>query len=224
MPMPARRKRPALATKTQPAQQRAAETFERILAVTAELLADVGFERLSTNLVCERAGLTPPALYRYFPNKYALLYELAMRLMRARNELIGQAITLEVFTGPIEQLEQVLEDLVVDTYQLTARTTGGVWITRALRAVPVLQEIRLGSHTAVTKQQAQLLAYALPGVKPAELLLVSRIAVDLLYATVEMLFDEPLEPRAAARIAAGMVASQMTRMRSMAKSARRRAR
>ena len=30
---------------------------------------EVGIERLSTNLVCERAGLTPPALYRYYPNK-----------------------------------------------------------------------------------------------------------------------------------------------------------
>ena len=45
-------------------------------------VSDVGIERLSTNLVCERAGLTPPALYRYFPNKYALLSELGQRLMQ----------------------------------------------------------------------------------------------------------------------------------------------
>ena len=82
-PMPSTRKpQPSLATKKQPAQQRATETFERILEVTAQTLADVGIERLSTNLVCERAGLTPPALYRYFPNKYALLSELGQRLMQ----------------------------------------------------------------------------------------------------------------------------------------------
>lgn len=45
-----------LAAKKQPAQQRATETFERILEVTALTLADVGIERLSTNLVCERAA------------------------------------------------------------------------------------------------------------------------------------------------------------------------
>lgn len=54
---------PPLGVKKQPEQQRATETYERILSVTAETLADVGIERLSTNLVCERAGLTPPALY-----------------------------------------------------------------------------------------------------------------------------------------------------------------
>ena len=77
----------ALAGARRPAQQRSSETYERILAVTAETLAEIGFERLSTNIVCERAGLTPPALYRYFPNKYALLYELGRRLMQRQNAL-----------------------------------------------------------------------------------------------------------------------------------------
>ena len=67
---------PDLDTKTLPRQGRAQETFERILAITADLLSEVGIERLSTNLICERAGLTPPALYRYFPNKYAVLHAL----------------------------------------------------------------------------------------------------------------------------------------------------
>ncbi|WP_445380862.1 TetR/AcrR family transcriptional regulator, partial [Pseudomonas syringae] len=49
---------------------------------------EVGIERLSTNLVCERAGLTPPALYRYFPNKYALLTVLGERLLEKQNERI----------------------------------------------------------------------------------------------------------------------------------------
>jgi hypothetical protein len=59
-PMPSIRKpQPSLVTKKPPAQQRATETYERILEVTAQTLADVGIERLSTNLVCERAGLSP---------------------------------------------------------------------------------------------------------------------------------------------------------------------
>ncbi|MGJ3701210.1 TetR/AcrR family transcriptional regulator [Variovorax sp. AFSI2.2] len=58
---------PSLVTKKQPAQQRATETCERILEVTAQTLVDVGIERLSPNLVSERAGLTPPAPYRYSP-------------------------------------------------------------------------------------------------------------------------------------------------------------
>lgn len=217
LPMPSTRKPPpSLATKKQPAQQRATETYERILEVTAQTLADVGIERLSTNLVCERAGLTPPALYRYFPNKYALLSELGQRLMQRQNERVDHWITIEVFGGGIEVLEQALEGLIVDTYEVTLQTMGGVWIMRALRAVPALQQVRLASHAAVTQEQALLLAKALPGADAAELKLVSRIVVELIYATVEMIFDEPLDVKAVARTVAGMIASHLSRVRPAA--------
>ena len=65
---------PDLRPKALPRQGRAQETYERLLGVAADLLGEVGIERLSTNLICDRAGLTPPAFYRYFPNKYALLH------------------------------------------------------------------------------------------------------------------------------------------------------
>lgn len=211
MPMP-KKHQPSLATKKQPAQQRATETYERILEVTAQTLADVGIERLSTNLVCERAGLTPPALYRYFPNKYALLAELGQRLMQRQNERVVQWITIDTVKGGIEGLEGALEGLIRDTYEVTESTVGGVWIMRALRAVPLLQQVRLASHAAVTQEQTRLLVRALPGADAAELKLVSRIVVDLIYATVEMLFDEELDVQAAARIVAGMMASHLERV------------
>lgn len=212
-PMPSIHKpQPPLATKKQPAQQRATETYERILEVTAQTLADVGIERLSTNLVCERAGLTPPALYRYFPNKYALLSELGQRLMQRQNERVDHWITLEVLTGGRDILEQAVEGLIIDTYRVTQQTVGGVWIMRALRAVPVLQQVRLASHAAVTHEQALLLTQALPGTNADELKLVSRIVVELIYATVEMIFDEPLDVEAVARTVSGMVASHMARI------------
>ena len=213
-PMPSIRKpQPSLATKKQPAQQRATETFERILEATAQTLADVGIERLSTNLVCERAGLTPPALYRYFPNKYALLSELGQRLMQRQNERIEHWITLDTFRGSVDELERAIEGLILDTYEATVHTVGGVWIMRALRAVPALQQVRLASHAAVAREQAMLLAQALPEANVAELKLVSRIVVELIYATVEMIFDEPLDVKAVARTVAGMVASHLTRIR-----------
>ena len=55
-PRKPRRPRPALGVKMQPAQQRAAVTFERILDVGAQTLADVGIDRLSTNLVSSAPG------------------------------------------------------------------------------------------------------------------------------------------------------------------------
>ncbi len=212
----ARKRTPLLAGAKRPAQQRANETYERILDVTAETLADIGFERLSTNIVCARAGLTPPALYRYFPNKYALLYELGRRLMQRQNELIPRWITPQALSGSAGDLERALAGLLIDTHRVTAETVGGAWIGRALRAVPALQAVRIESHVEVTEAQAAFLAERLPGADPAELRLIGRLAVEMIYAAVEMLFDEPLDATDVARVVASMIASQLTRLRARA--------
>jgi AcrR family transcriptional regulator len=208
----ASRTAPSLTTKVQPAQQRAAETFERILDAAAKTLTEVGIERLSTNLVCERAGLSPPALYRYFPNKYSLLAELGQRLMQRQNDCIDRWISQEVLAGGVPAVEAALVGLLLDTFEVTRRTEGGIWVMRALRAVPALEEIRLNSHAQVTEAQAQLLARALPKAKLAELRLASRIVVELIYATVEMLFDESLDAKRVAAVTAGMMASHLERL------------
>src|ERR1700754_4768107 len=68
-----------------PKQERAQATYERLLDVAGELLAEVGIDRITTNLICARAGVTPPALYRYFEDKYAVLEALGRRLMERQN-------------------------------------------------------------------------------------------------------------------------------------------
>ncbi len=44
------------------------------------LLDDAGFEAFSTNAVSERSGVSIRAIYRYFPNKHAIVVELAERM------------------------------------------------------------------------------------------------------------------------------------------------
>jgi len=217
-----RRDQPDLATKVQPAQQRATDTFERILEAAALTLDEVGIERLSTNLVCERAGLTPPALYRYFPNKYALLSELGQRLMLRQNECVGRWMHAEVFSNGAPRLERALEGLLLDTYAVTRNTPAGVWIMRAMRAVPALQQVRLASHAEVTEAQTRLLVDVLPAASRSELRLASRIVVEMLYAAVEMLFDEAMDPKAVAGTVARMMASELDRLAPARKRARTR--
>ena len=201
-----------LTAKKRPAQRRASATYETILETAARLLGEVGIDRLSTNLVCEHAGLTPPALYRYFPNKYALLNELGQRLMQRQNELVPRWINARVLGGSQSELERALAGLLLDTYRVTRKTPGGVWIMRALRAVPALEQVRLESHTQVTREQARLLAEAFPDVAAKDLMLIARIAVDMIYAAVEMLLDVRLDSRKVAEIVAAMIASQLGRV------------
>ncbi|GGM58792.1 TetR/AcrR family transcriptional regulator [Dactylosporangium sucinum] len=56
---------------------RVATTDAAVLAATRELLAEVGYERLSYELVAQRAGVTRPTVYRRWPSKALLVYDAA---------------------------------------------------------------------------------------------------------------------------------------------------
>ncbi|AZE83451.1 Transcriptional regulator, AcrR family [Pseudomonas orientalis] len=198
--------------KKPPAQQRSTETYERILVATAQTLCDVGIERLSTNLVCECAGLTPPALYRYFPNKYALLTVLGERLLEKQNDLIDQWITPQLLSGPPEALEAALAELILDTYRVTQATLGGMWILKGLRAVPALEHVRLDSHRKVSAAQAQILAAIFPQADPQQLATAARVAVEMIHATIELLFDESMDPKSVCAMVASMIVSHLDRL------------
>lgn len=66
-----------------PRQDRSREMVERILEAGRSLLQEVGFKGLTTIAIGERAGLSVGSLYQYFPNKEAVILELARRWFSA---------------------------------------------------------------------------------------------------------------------------------------------
>jgi AcrR family transcriptional regulator len=177
-----------------PKQTRAVETRERLLDVAGELLGEVGVEGMSTNLICARAGMTPPALYRYFRNKHAVLETLGQRLMDRQNEVLLGWLERHAADG-VEALTAHLEDLQRETARVTAESPGGVWIERALRASPKLAHVRIASHRFVTDRIVDVFAPLVPDA-PRELLWRRvRLAVEYGYATDEMVNEEDRIPR-----------------------------
>jgi AcrR family transcriptional regulator len=172
-----------------PQQQRAVQTRDHLLDVAGELLGEVGIENISTNMICARAGMTPPALYRYFKDKHAVLETLGQRLMDRQNEaLLGW---LERYTPDgIEALTTHLVDLMRETARITRAEPGGVWIERALRASPKLAYVRVASHQFVTDRITDAFAPLLPGVPRKALWRRVRLTVEFGYATDEMLDEE----------------------------------
>jgi AcrR family transcriptional regulator len=202
--------RPDLEPKRAPLQPRAVETYERILAACAELLGEVGIERLSTNLVCQRAGISPPALYQYFPNKYAILHELSVRLMQQQNKLLLPWATAETMALPQAEFALSLAALFLELQALTAQMPAGVWVTRAQRAVPALQSQRLRSREVMTEMMMAPFNAAHPQANPTRARLTIRLGIDALYGAHELLFDDPaLDPQAVAQTMAEMVAGQL---------------
>jgi len=200
--------------KRAPTQTRALETCERILDAAANLLGEVGIERLSTNLICERAGLSPPALYRYYPNKYAVLAELGVRLMMSQNDLLEQWATPATLRLPAAKFEARIRRLFLDTLEITRKATAGEWITRALRAVPSLAPVRIESHEHVTGLLVATFAIAYPLVPQARVRLVSRLAIEVMYSAQELLVDDAtLDAVEVATVMSHMVTTQVMQLR-----------
>src|SRR5882757_577137 len=181
-----------LEAKLQPTQARAQDTYEVILATAGEMLSDMGFEQLTTNAICQRAGLTPPALYRYFPNKYAILKELGDRLMSAQDHVVLDWIDSGGLAG--DTVEARLASSIAIHERIVGITRafpGGAAIARALRAVPMLQRLRFESRDMVAEHFLMAVRTRYPNTPEQRLRVAMRMVVELNYAATEMLVEEP---------------------------------
>jgi AcrR family transcriptional regulator len=182
----------ALETKVSPSQDRARNTFESILTVTGALLAEVGFERLSTNMICKKAGLTPPALYRYFPNKYAILHELGRRLMEAQDQAVFEWIRQGgIDTHSFEESAQKILEIQQQVNEITKAFPGGAWVVRVMRVIPALKEVRLESRDMVAEAVLDALRKNLPDIPEERLAMATKLTIELMFSATEMAIEEP---------------------------------
>jgi AcrR family transcriptional regulator len=181
----------ARTSRAAPKQERALQTRERLLDVAGALLGEVGIERISTNMICSRAGVTPPALYRYFEDKYAVLEALGRRLMDRQNQVLFAWLDQHAPNG-LAALAEHTEDLMRATADVTAAEPGAVWTLRALRAVPQLAHVRIESHRMVTDRMVKAYAPLVPELSKKVLWRRVRISIEFGFAADEMLNEEDL--------------------------------
>lgn len=65
--------------RTEPIQQRSAARLSALLDAAAEVVDEVGFDRITTAMVAERAGASIGTVYRYYPDRVAVLEGLRER-------------------------------------------------------------------------------------------------------------------------------------------------
>ncbi|MFV8816237.1 TetR/AcrR family transcriptional regulator [Haliea sp. E17] len=197
-----------LVAKQLPRQARAKKTYETILASAAELLVEVGVERISTNLIAERAGVTVPALYRYFPNKYAVIHALGVDLMQRQNSAFQcwmSGVVSEHGLGGL--LPRVGEGLGV-IYQTTREDPAGIEVFNALRAMAPLREHRASSRRNAARYLVQMMAQWLAIDVTPQLEVQARLTVDMACGIVESALEsDPREAQAILQEGAVMIAA-----------------
>lgn len=78
-----------VAVRTEPTQRRSTQRLDALLDAAAEIVDETGFERLTTQMVAERAGASIGTVYRYFPDRVAVLHALRERSIRRFRERVA---------------------------------------------------------------------------------------------------------------------------------------
>lgn len=144
----------ALKPRSTPQQARSRATVERILQVTAELLEEVGVEAFNTNLLAGRAGLGTRAIYRYFPNKLAILVAMAESFGAAERDWIGDLRRI----GSSGDWRGAVAAAIDGYFDAASRQRGYVALRAAARATPEFAELDRIANQALEEDLAEGLA------------------------------------------------------------------
>ena len=123
--------------RNEPVQARSAARLSALLDAAAGIVDEIGYERLTTAMVAERAGASVGTVYRYFPDRIALLQALAARNLERILEKTTDAILDERQPNWAAAMDAV-SDVLVDAF----RTEAGF---RGLRVGDVL-DLRPATH------------------------------------------------------------------------------
>ena len=113
--------------RNEPVQARSTARLTSLLDAAAEVVDEIGFERLTTAMVAERAGASIGTVYRYFPDRIAVLQSLAARSLAQFLQRIRPALTEPVRQDWWEAVDTVFDNAV-----------------NAFRAVPGFRSLRFG--------------------------------------------------------------------------------
>lgn len=158
-----------LQRRKEPRQARGQAAVERILEATGELLEEFGYDGVTTIRIAERAGVNIATLYRYFPNKFAVLSALAERFDAERADATARVLRQMPFST---QWRGSVAAAITATERLRDTQPGGRALRRALQSSPELWQIDF----EMTRRVARVLAETLRNQRPD---LDERIADDL---------------------------------------------
>lgn len=141
----------ALSLRVTPQQQRAKATVAHLLTTAAALLDEQGADALTTSALAQRADVRIRTVYRYFPNRQAILAALAQRLATEQDQAIGDFALL---ADPSVPWPVAVRRTTTDFVAMASAQPAQAQLRGALRTSPELRAIddelnaRLGDRLA----------------------------------------------------------------------------
>ena len=131
-----------------PVQERSSDTVQQILRAASQLLERESMEQITTSRIAAEAGVSIGALYRFFPDKQAVIDAIAVKHVEELRRMLEQT-----FSGALPEDGAAFLGAIVDAY------------VGFLDSRPDFRRIALGRHVSASTHQKQ----AGPDVGPAAL-------------------------------------------------------
>ncbi|MDZ4046289.1 MAG: helix-turn-helix domain-containing protein, partial [Rhodoglobus sp.] len=102
--------------RNEPVQARSAARLGTLLDAAAAVVDEIGFERLTTAMVAERAGASIGTVYRYFPDRIALLQALGARNLERVLTRVGDEVVKPEHSTWLDALASAM-GILVDAFR-----------------------------------------------------------------------------------------------------------
>jgi AcrR family transcriptional regulator len=193
-----------------PQQARARETVGRILDTAAALLDEVGVDGFNTNLLAARADVRVRTVYRYFPNKSAVILALAER---AVSEWDAWALDELAKLDGDGDWRTAVERATRGLLQRVRELPGHAAIRRAMRAVPELYVLDQRDNVRLAEAFAHALRQVEPDLALARARRIARCLIESTAAIVDVALEQ--SPAGARRLIDELVEMQLAYLESI---------
>lgn len=156
-----------------PKQERSRERVATILAATARLLAQSGFDALNTRQIAAAAKLPPGLIYHYFPNKGAIVMLLAEQTVQPLRQELAQMLSGAKAISWREAIRRLIGKLTA-AYRAEPAATA---ILQALQSDPELRQLNMEMNDRFARMIAKFLRAAGARVDSRTLLRAARLVV-----------------------------------------------
>jgi AcrR family transcriptional regulator len=164
-------------------QARSAARLEALLDAAAEIVDEVGYERLTTAMVAERAGASIGTVYRYYPDRIALLRGLSDRSFQRYIASVARGVDDPLSGGSwVDAVNRA-----VDAYTQMLRSEPGFRAIRFGDTLDLGTGANLGNNGVLAREIARILAGRFESTSD-ELLFALEVAVEMMDALLYRAF------------------------------------
>jgi len=164
-------------------------SVERILKATEILLQERGHEALTTTIIAEAAGVNIATLYKYFPNKHAILVAIIKQNRDVWLKAADRSVT-SVLAG--SDWRATLEQIIDFAARRRQDQPGGHALRLAVLALPELQSFDREESLETAAFLSDFLI-ARGGLNPTRAMQVARVAVDIGNSVLDLALFNPSE-------------------------------